>query len=132
METISLGRIYRGALRSATLFLLGCSLVACASPVFPPSKINASSEVRSATAQIFRTIIYFQRPTADNKNLSAAIADACRCQPLFVRSYDSDALIYEIALSQGQSFDAFKKTLMQNAVQLGIKIVEQDRRMHIQ
>ena len=132
METTNLGRKNRGALRSAILFLLGYSLAACASHVSLPPKINASSEVRSATAQIFRTIIYFQRPTADNKNLSAAIADACRCLPLFVRSYDSDALIYEISLSHGQSFDVFKKALMLNAVQLGIKIVEQDRVMHIQ
>jgi Tfp pilus assembly protein PilF len=132
METTNLGRKNRGALRSAILFLLGYSLAACASTVSPPPKINAPREVHSAMAQTIRTIIYFQRPTADNKNLSAAIANACRCQPLFVRSYDSDALIYEIVLSQGQSFDAFKKALMQNAVQLGIKIVEQDRVMHIQ
>ena len=122
----------RGALRFAMLFLLGYSLAACASPVTPPPKTNAPVEVHNAMAQSVRAIIYFRRPTADNNALSAAIAEACRCQPVFVRSYDSDALIYETALPQGQDFDAFRKALMQNAVQLGIRIVEQDRVMHIQ
>jgi hypothetical protein len=83
-------------------------------------------------AQTVRAIIYFQRPAADNKALSDAIGEACHCLPVFFRPYGSDALIYEIALPQGQNFEVFKKALMQNAVQLGIKIVEQDRVMHIQ
>jgi hypothetical protein len=132
METTSPGQMHRGALRFAMLFLLGYSLAACASSVTPLPKTKAPVEVHSALAQTVRAIIYFQHPTADNKALSAAIADACRCQPIFVRSYDSDALIYEIALPQGEDFDVFKKALMQNAVQLGIRIVEQDRVMHIQ
>ena len=131
METTSPDQIHRGALRFVMLFLLEYSLVACASTVTPPLKTNAPVEVHRAMAQMVRAIIYFQRPTADNKALSAVIADACRCQPVFVRPYDSDALIYEIALPQGRDFDAFKKALMQNGVQLGIRIVEQDRVMHI-
>lgn len=79
-----------------------------------------------------RAIIYFQRPTADSKQLSASISKACRCQPVFFRQYRDEALIYELVLPQGYTFSSFEKTLMQNAAQLGIKAVEQDRIMQHQ
>jgi hypothetical protein len=126
MKTISLGRINRGALRSAILFLLGYSIAACASPVSPPPKINAPSEVHSAPAETVRVIISFQRTTAHNGTLPAAISDACQCTPVFFRTFGNDALIYVIALPQGRNFAAFEKALMLNAPQLGIVSIEQD------
>ena len=73
-----------------------------------------------------RAIIIFERPTANNPQVMAAIADSCQCQPEFVRTHSNDALIYEIALPQGQTFVSFDKTLMKKAPALGVKAVEQD------
>lgn len=79
-----------------------------------------------------RAIIYFQHAAMDSPQLSAAIADACHCQPVFFRPYGADALIYEVALPQGLAFAAFEKALLQNAGPLGIKAVEEDRIMRHQ
>ena len=79
-----------------------------------------------------RAIIYFQRPTSNNQKLSAAITEACHCQPVFFRPYLGDALIYEIALPTGHTFAAFAEALMRNADKLGIKTVEQDSIMQHQ
>lgn len=121
-----------GRLHSVALSLLTYSLVGCALPVSPPPKDITPSAGRSAMQPPIRAIIYFQRPTADNKPLAAAISEACNCQPVFFRPYLGDALIYEITLPQGDSFVAFEKALMQNAVQFGIKSVEQDSLMQHQ
>ena len=126
METTNTGRKNRGALRSAILFLLGYSLAACASPVSHPAKANASGEVQHAPVQTARAIIYFQRQTADNRPLFAAISDACQCTPVFFRTFRDDALIYVITLPRGQNFAAFEKALMRSAPQLGIVSIEQD------
>lgn len=74
-----------------------------------------------------RAIISFQLPTSDSPKLNAAIAEACACQPVFVRPFLVSALIYQIALPADISFAAFAKTLMRNADQLGIHAVEEDR-----
>jgi hypothetical protein len=126
MKSANPGRKNRGSLRSATLFLLGYSLAGCASPVSPPPKTNAPVEAHGTMAQTVRAIIYFQRPTANNTLLSAAISDACQCTPVFFRTFRDDALIYVITLPQGQNFAAFEKALMQKAPQLGIASIEQD------
>ena len=81
---------------------------------------------QSAKQRPIRTIIYFQGPAAENKQLTSAISEACNCQPVFFRRYLDDALIYEILLPQDETFTAFEKQLMLNVVPLGIKAVEQD------
>lgn len=111
------------------LALLGYSLSGCALPVSPPSKANESREMH-AEARTVRTIIYFRYPTADNKPLSDAISEACHCRPVFFRSYGKDALIYEIALQQGQAFAVFENTLLQKSARLGISSIEQDSLDH--
>lgn len=115
------------------LLLLGSLLIGCAIPTkLAHSNAIPPNEGHNTMQLPIRAIIYFQRPTADSKQLSAAISKACRCQPVFFRQYRDEALIYELALPQGQTFVSFEKSLMQNAVQLGIKAVEQDRIMQHQ
>jgi hypothetical protein len=77
-------------------------------------------------AQTVRAIISFQRPTANNTALSAAISDACQCTPVFFRTFGTVGLIYVVELPQGRDFAAFEKTLMLSAPQLGIVLIEQD------
>lgn len=132
MDVIAFYRKKFSCLHGVGLLLLGCSLVGCALPGSPPPKAITPSAGDSAKQLPIRAIIYFQRPTADNKFLSAAISEACNCQPVFFRHYLADALIYEITLPQGETLAAFEKALMLNAVQLGIKAVEQDRIMQHQ
>lgn len=79
-----------------------------------------------------RAIVYLQRSATDSDPLSVAVAEACRCQPIFFRSYPGNALIYEIALPPGLTFTAFAEALMRDAARLGIKAVEQDRIMQHQ
>jgi hypothetical protein len=132
MKATNPGRENCGALQYTTLFLLGYSIAGCTSPVSPPPKANVPYEVHSAPAQTVRAIIYFQRPTADKNPLFAAISDACQCTPVFIRPYLSDALIYELALPQGQTFVSFEKTLREKASAFWVKAVEQDSLMQHQ
>jgi hypothetical protein len=125
-------RVKCGWLRGVALLLAGFALVACALPASPEPKVNPPSEVRSAMQLHARAIILFERPTANNPQLMAAIAESCQCQPVFMRPYSNDALIYEIALPQGQTFVSFDKTLMKKASALGVKAVEQDALMQHQ
>ncbi len=118
------------ALQLMTLLILWHSLVGCAAPVSPPPKSATSSAVHGAPAQMVRAVINFQSPTADNRILSVAISDACQCTPVFFRTYGGNALIYVIALPQGQSFAAFERALMRSAPQLGIVSIEQDSVEH--
>jgi hypothetical protein len=126
MKMTNPGRKNRESLRSAALFLLGYSLAGCAAPVTPPPNTNAQGEVHSTMAQTVRAIISFQRPTANNTLLSAAISDACQCTPVFFRTFGTVGLIYVVKLPQGRDFAAFEKTLMLSAPQLGIVSIEQD------
>jgi hypothetical protein len=123
-----------GVFQFTALLLLGYSLAGCASPISssPAPQSGITGEGQNAKAQTTRAVIYFQRPTADNSVLSAAISNACLCTPVFFQSYGSDGLIYVITLPQGRDFADFEKALMQWAPQLGITSVEQDRLMHIQ
>jgi hypothetical protein len=74
-----------------------------------------------------RAIVYFsQLPTADNKQLVAVISQACRCQPVFVRQFGGNALIYEIILSPKQNFALFEEELLASGMPLGVQSVEQD------
>lgn len=123
MDMRSICRLGRAALCSLAFTLVGCA-----------SHASVSSPVATHAAMQtpIRAIIYFQQSATDNKPLSLAIADACHCQPIFLRSYSADALIYEIALPQGQTFATFETALMRQADQLKIKLIEQDSVMQHQ
>ena len=129
MDVLTLDRKKYIWLHCVALSLLMYSLAGCALPVTPPPKDVAPSAQHGAIQAPIRVILYFKRPTADNKSLSAAISEACLCQPVFFRPYLGEALIYEITLPQGAIFDSFEKTLMLNAVPFGIKAVELDELM---
>lgn len=74
-----------------------------------------------------RAIIYFsQLPATDDKQLVAAISQACRCQPVFFRQFNSNAKIYEISLPQDSNFALFEKALLESGKSFGIQAVEQD------
>jgi len=109
---------YSWRLLSVLMFLLsGCS--------HPGS--NTSSAELPASGVHTRAIIYFRQPASDNPQLSAAISDACRCQPAFFRSYPGEALIYEITLPSDYMFADFQKALLMHTDELGIKSVEEER-----
>jgi len=152
MKPISSSRKICSAFQFATLLMFGNLLVGCgvgvsvppktvaptpepilppAKPVAPPAKPIAPPEVRSAPAQTIRIIIYFRQPTTDSSQLASAVAEACRCKPVFFRQYRDNALIYMIGLPQDISYAFFENTLLKNAAGLGIKSIEQDRVEHI-
>ena len=115
--------------------LLLSALAGCAQhpqQTVPYPKSYAPVEQGSAMQRPARAIIHFKRPTSDNPALSAAIAAACHCQPVFFRPYLGDALIYEIALPPESGFAEFAETLMRDAEKLGIRAVEQDSIMQHQ
>lgn len=95
-------------------------------PVTPIAEPVAPSQSQSPQAQTIRIVIYFQQTTTDSSQLATAIAETCRCQPVFFRQYRDNVLIYIIGLPQDISYAAFANTLLQNAAKLGIRSVEQD------
>jgi hypothetical protein len=123
---MNLKNIHR--LSIATILLVASAVAACTSH---------TSESNSVTTPIamqppIRIIFYFQQAASESKQLTSYIADVCHCLPVFIGSYSSDALIYEIALPQNQNFAIFEKALMQHPLQFGIKLLEQDRIMQHQ
>jgi OmpA-OmpF porin, OOP family len=73
-----------------------------------------------------------QPPAEDREQLTAAIAQACQCQPAFVRLYDSNAVIFQIDLAPGQTYASFESALLSADVSPGIKSVAQDKLMQAQ
>jgi hypothetical protein len=107
------------------------SLVGCAAPVSPqPKEPPPSSSARNVIHAQARAIITFQRPTVNSSQLSEAIAAACHCQPVFIRQYRENALMYGVVLPQDHSFSVFEKLLRLSAASLGIKAIEQDTLEH--
>ena len=98
------------------------------SPALHPAKQGETA----APQRPVRAIIYFEQMTPDVSKFTDALATECQCQPVFVRPYLGNALIYEIALPAGFTFFRFESELMRYARKLGIKAVEQDSLMHIQ
>jgi len=94
--------------------------------LMPVIKSVAPFEIQRPLAQNTRIVIYFQQPTTDSSQLAAAVAEACRCKPVFFRQYRDNALIYIIGLPQDISYTVFENALLQNAAKLGIKSVEQE------
>lgn len=112
------------------LSLIGCVLAGCAHATRdePPTRGLAAT-----TQPPIRVIIRLaQLPAADDKRLAAAISDACHCHAVFLRQYDSNAVIYEVDLSQGHNFASFERALLAGGEPLGIQTVEQDVMMQHQ
>lgn len=87
----------------------------------------------AATQTPLRVIVTLAQPPAEGKQqLTAAIAQACQCQPVFVRLYNSNAVIFQIDLAPGQTFASFESALLSGDVSPGIKAVEQDKLMQPQ
>lgn len=115
--------VMRGLASLVLLTLAGCSSGT------PVTKAVHPGDGRNAVQRPVRVIISFQKPTSDNPQLSAAIAEACRCTPVFIRPYLDSALIYQVELPQGQLFSAFEHALMAKGT-LGVRSVEQDSLEH--
>lgn len=84
-------------------------------------------QAESATTQPpIRVIIFLeQAPPADKQLLTAAIAQACKCEAIFARLYSSNAVTYQINLASGQTFSSFKSTLLPGDAALGMKALMQ-------
>ncbi len=113
---------------SSALLLLTCVLTGCGAPV----QYAVPAEQQDQAQSSMRVLIYFNQPTVANQKLAAAIAEACRCQPHYLRQYRPDALIYEVSLPQNYEFASFESALMKNAARLGLRLLEQDRVMQHQ
>ncbi len=124
-EVVVMARKRSGSSRRPASFLLAFMLAGCAAHAAVPGAGRPNAE-RATMQRPARVIISFQRPAADSTQVSAAIAQACRCQPVFIRPYLNNALIYEVALPQGLSLATFKNALMADGVALGIQGVEED------
>ena len=131
MRSISVNRTIRGGFYFATIGVF-CSLLSGCTSGSTYTQASMTADARTGLSRTFRTIIYFRQRAADNRQLSAAISEACRCQSVFLSSYSTDSLIYEIALPPGEKFETFETMLMRDAARLGIRTVEQDRIMQPQ
>jgi OOP family OmpA-OmpF porin len=73
-----------------------------------------------------RVIVFLKaQPPEDKQQLSAAVAEACQCTPVFVRMYSNTAVIYQISLPLGQTLTEFNNKLLSGNSSLGIKTLMQ-------
>jgi hypothetical protein len=131
MRATSVNRETPGGFYMTTICVFISLLAGCTFGSTPP-QTGVTVASRTGLTQTLRVIIYFKQQASDNKQLSAAISAACHCQPVFLRAYSSDSLIYEIVLPQGETFETFETTLMRDAAGSGIRMMEQDRIMQPQ
>lgn len=90
-----------------------------AEPVF---RGNQAATQRTTALPPIRAIVFLNRAPADDKQqLTAAIAQACQCQPTFVRMHTSTAVVYQVNLLPGQTFLTFQNALLLGDASLGIK-----------
>lgn len=87
-----------------------------------PGVQGRSTTARPATTQpSMRVIVFLEHaPPVDKRLLTAAIAEACKCEPVFVRFYSNNAVTYQINLAPGQTFSSFKSALLPGDASLGI------------
>jgi OOP family OmpA-OmpF porin len=75
-----------------------------------------------------RFAVFLHKPVPENKQaLTAAIADACQCQPIFVRMYSATSVIYQTELAPELTFSDFKNSLLGSNNALGIKEIMQSK-----
>ena len=87
-----------------------------------PGVQGRSTTAQPATAQSSMSVVVFleHAPPVDKRLLTAAIAEACKCEPVFVRFYSNNAVTYQINLAPGQTFSSFKSALLPGDASLGI------------
>ena len=56
-----------------------------------------------------------------------AVAQACRCEPYFVRLLNMNSIIYQITLTPEHTFVMFKDTLLSADKKLSIKDITQEQ-----
>jgi opacity protein-like surface antigen len=96
--------------------------------VAPPMNPQDTPDSSGATQSTLRVIVHLKNPADGNKaELQNAIATACQCQPIFVRLQNHQEIIYQINLATGQSFSAFKATLLNGEAALGIQDIQQEQ-----
>ncbi|MGC2166998.1 MAG: hypothetical protein WA632_13410 [Gallionella sp.] len=118
-------------MKNRIIAFLGCLLAGCAQASL--DDVTAAERVSDQLQNAYRAVIYFSGiQGADRTQLSAAIARACRCQPVYLRPYAVDALIYRVELPPGSGFPAFQYELMKSSEELGITAVEPDNPMRPQ
>ena len=94
-------------------------------PRTSPAKAPVQAE-SAATQPPIRVIVFLeQAPPADKQLLTAAIAEACKCEAIFVRFYSSNAITYQINLAPQQTFSTFKSALLPGDPALGMKAIMQ-------
>ncbi len=93
----------------------------------PDNKPQDSSTGSPAAQPPVRVIVQLKKsPAANTPELKAAIAQACQCEPYFVRLFNMHAIIYQIDLAQGQTFSAFKEVLLAGDAKQDIKDLTQE------
>jgi OOP family OmpA-OmpF porin len=82
----------------------------------------AAQKPRVQTQAPLQFSVFLHQPPPGNKQaLTAAIAKACLCQPIFVRMNGATSVIYQIELAPGLIFSDFKYNLLGQNDALGIK-----------
>lgn len=120
--------------RNMAILLAGYLLTGCVQAGKNSSETIKLADTGAASMKtLSRAIIYFSRlPPADDKQLNDTISQACQCEPVLIRRYSSNAMIYEISLPQHIDFKDFEKSLLATGKSHGVQSVEQDALMHHQ
>lgn len=125
----NLGKIGDDTIGTDTLSLLTIGITynlgkprAHTSTAEPVLRGQQAAAVQSAVLPPMRVIVFLERePAEDKQQLTAAVAQACQCQPSFVRMHTSSAVIYQVNLAPGQTFLTFKSALIPGDASLGMK-----------
>lgn len=93
-----------------------------ASTAEPVLRGQQAAALQPAVLPPMRVIVFLERePAEDKQQLTAAVAQACQCQPTFVRMHTSTAVIYQVNLAPGETFLTFKSALIPGDASLGMK-----------
>jgi opacity protein-like surface antigen len=81
-----------------------------------------------ATTPPLRVILQLKKsPAANTPELKSAVAQACQCEPYFVRLLNMNSIIYQIALASEQTFALFKEAMLSADNKFGIKDIAQEQ-----
>lgn len=120
----NLGKIGDETIGTDTLSLLTVGISYNLPNAKPRSIANKPvAKALSAPTQppIYVIVFLEHAPPADKQPLTAAIAEGCKCEPIFVRFYNSNAVTYQITLAPDQTFSSFKSALLPGDASLGMK-----------
>ena len=90
---------------------------------------NADAQAAApVTPPPLRVILQLKKtPAANTPELKTAVAQACHCEPYFVRLLNMNSIIYQITLATEQSFSVFKEAMLTADKKLGIKDITQEQ-----